>query len=229
MKRILTFPVAIIFLCLMACNNGTEKTAEEATIANSMPPASFKIVMIEHPVADFQTWKTAYLAHDSVRQSYGVSHYLYGRNMNDSGKVIVIDKFSDITRANEFKSLPELKTVMEKAGVTGMPVFTFAEVIRNDDTKIDYPVRALIAHRVKDFDTWLEVFDAEGMNTRKEFGLLDRMLARGIEDPNMVYIIFALSDLEKAKTRIVSDELEKLMIDAGVEGTPVVTYYQFVE
>jgi len=84
----------------------------------------------------------------------------------------------------------------------------------------------MITHRVKDFDAWLKVYDAEVVAKRMENGMLDWGLARNTDDPNMVYIFFAIADIEKAKARINSAELRKIMADAGVVGPPQVFYYK---
>jgi hypothetical protein len=83
----------------------------------------------------------------------------------------------------------------------------------------------MIKHKVKDFDAWLKVFDNEGMDARKSFGIIDRGLARGVDDPNMVYIVFAVENWEKANARFNSEELKKLMTEAGVEGSPTIIRY----
>jgi hypothetical protein len=58
---------------------------------------------------------------------------------------------------------------------------------------------------------------------------VDRGLGRSIDDPNMVYIIFAITDMAKAKARVGSPELKKLMKDAGVDGPPQIVYYKLVD
>ena len=55
--------------------------------------------------------------------------------------------------------------------------------------------------------------------------MVERGMARGMDDPNMVYIVFAVTDMDKAKARITSEELKTLMTDAGVEGPPSITFY----
>ena len=55
---------------------------------------------------------------------------------------------------------------------------------------------------------------------------MDRGLARDIDDSNLIYIVFAISDMEKAKTRMNSIALKKLMMDAGVEGPPTISFYR---
>ena len=65
------------------------------------------------------------------------------------------------------------------------------------------------------------------METRKSNGMIDRALARGTADPNMVYVLLAISDWNKANARFQSDDFKKLMQEAGVEGAPTIIKYKF--
>lgn len=240
-KKISTSLMAASFAMLFfSCNNGEkqeEKKADETVkmdTAKMEEPAvpvfiPFKIVMIKHAVADFDKWKTAYLSHDSMRMAYGITHYRYGRGLDNPNMVVIMDKIADVQNAKDFTVLPNLKEAMQKAGVKGKPEFSFADVIWNEDKKIDQAERVMISHKVKDFEAWKKVYDAEGPAKRLENGLIDRGLARGVDDPNMVYIVFAISDMAKAKARINSEELKKLMTDAGVAGPPQIFYYKLVD
>ena len=78
---------------------------------------------------------------------------------------------------------------------------------------------------MKNFDEWVKVFDGEGSQTRADNGLEDLALGRGIDDPNMVHIVFAVTDMAKAKARLANPALKKLMEDAGVVGAPTITFY----
>jgi quinol monooxygenase YgiN len=149
--------------------------------------------------------------------------------MDDSNMVIVFDKVTEGQKAKDFAVLPKLKENMKKAGVIGVPIAYYADVIRNDDAKTELKDRVMVIHKVKDFNAWLKVYDGESMSTRKEHGLIDRGLARDMDDPNKVYLVFAISDMEKAKARIASEDLKKMMTDAGVEGPPQFLYYRVVD
>lgn len=227
MKKLLTILGAFSIILFFSCKSGEEKKADDTV--KTMEAKSFKLMMIKHPVADFTKWKETYLAHDSMRLAYGVHHFVIGRAVADSNQLIVFEKIDDLQKAKDFTTIPDLKDAMAQAGVTGPPVFEYAEAIRSDDSKIDIKDRVLIKHRVKDFDAWLKVYDEEGMKTRSENGILDRGLARGLEDPNMVYIVFAIADKAKADARMQSEDLKTLMMNAGVEGQPEFTFYTLVE
>jgi hypothetical protein len=117
---------------------------------------------------------------------------------------------------------------MDKAGVVSKPDIELFHVIRfNPDSKESQWV--VVTHKVKDFDAWVKVFDAEGTATRATFGLVDLALARGVEDSNIVHIVFDIKDLAKAKARISDPALKKLMEDGGVVGVPKIEFYKTAE
>jgi hypothetical protein len=80
----------------------------------------------------------------------------------------------------------------------------------------------LVKHKVKEFESWKKVFDADAAN-RKKMGSKGGMLFCSLEDPEMVYILFEVKDIEVAKEFFGSKELKKTMKDAGVVGKPEVT------
>jgi len=46
-----------------------------------------------------------------------------------------------------------------------------------------------------------------------------------VDDPNLVYVVFEVTDITKAKARLANPALKKIMVDAGVVGTPTITFY----
>lgn len=226
--------MVFFIVAVFSCKNDKKEVKEEVPKmeemnTSSMPFKPFKIIGIKHKVADYELWRMGYDAHDSVRKAYGITHFVIGRGMDDPNTVIIMDKMEDVKKAKEFSVLPNLKQTMAKAGVIGIPEFSFYEVIREDNSKINLRDRLMVTHRVKDFDAWLKVYDAEGIDKRMAEGLIDRGMARGIDDPNMVTLVFAISDLEKAKASINSEAKKKLMTEAGVEGKPEMFYYKLVD
>jgi hypothetical protein len=239
MKRLPGLIAICMIVLFFSCSSGSEKDdtkAADTTAAVVPPPAEvkpafvpFKVLMIQHKVKDFGKWEDAYLAHDSVRTAYGISHWMIGRDLKDSNMLYVLDKMEDLAKAQTFSKLPNLKDVMKKAGVTSAPGFSYAEIIRSDDSAVESSDRVSVAHHVKDFSTWLKAFDAEGVSTRAANGMVDRLLARSLVDSNMIYIVFAVTDMAKAKARVGSPELKKVMTDAGVDSPPTIRWYRLVK
>lgn len=229
LKPVLIVVFAVAFLSCK--NNNTEKAETEESIPKDTAKAvavfePFKVMVIKHKVADYDKWRKEYDAHDSIRTAYTISHYMVGRGTDDASMILTATKFIDLQKAKDLSVLPYLKEAMKKAGVIGKPEFSYYEVIRNDDSQIDQEDRLMVTHKVKDFGAWLKVYDAEGIVTRKEEGFIDRGLARGIDDPNMVTIVFAVTDMKKAKANIISEAKKKLMMDAGVIGAPEMFFYK---
>lgn len=245
-KRFLT-PLLAVSLCLVlsSCNNnktesettketsvsGAATTTTVTTTTTTTPTAEaafvpFKVMVIKHTVADFDKWKPAYMAHDSMRKAYGLEDVDLLRGADNPNKVIVVEKVSDMQKAKDFTKLPNLKEAMKKGGVKGMPEFSYWDVIRHDDSKIDTKDFVSVTHKVKDFDAWVKVYDEEGKAKRASEGLVDRVMARSVDNPNLVHLVFAVTDMAKAKAAINSEEKKKLMISAGVEGKPVVEFYK---
>jgi hypothetical protein len=238
MKRLPILPVIAMAVLLFSCNNGPakEETTTADTTAAVTAPAEvkpvftpFKVVYIQHRVKNFEKWEAGYFSHDSVRKAYGITHWVIGRDLKDSNLVYIADKMEDLAKAKTFAALPGLKDAMMKAGVTSKPGFSYGEIIRGDDSPVESSDRLAVAHHVKDFNAWLKVFDAEGPATRAANGLIDRGLGRSLIDSNMVYITFAVSDMAKAKARLASPELKKIMTDAGVDSPPTARWYRLVK
>jgi hypothetical protein len=221
----------ILFFASCSGSGSEEKKADSAATTTPATPVfqPFNVMVITHPVKDFDKWKAGYFAHDSVRKAYGITHLTFGRGLEDSNMVTVAELLSDIQKAKEFSTLPNLKEAMHKAGVTGAPTFDFIHVIRDDTTMPATNDRMMIAHKVKDFAAWLKVFDNEGTATRAGYGMADRALGRGVDDSTMVYILFTVTDLAKAKARGNSEDLKKIMTDAGVQGPPKVNFFREVK
>jgi quinol monooxygenase YgiN len=225
-RNSLPIPAFFLAFILFSCSNPeTKKEESKANEPGSSEFTPFNVMMIKHAVADYAKWRPVYDAHDSVRQAFGIKQEAIARGLEDPNLVLIIERVADIQKAKDFTVLPELKEAMQKAGVAGPPEFSFYNVIRYDETKIDQKDRCMVTHRVKDFDAWLKVYDEEGKAKRMEEGMLDRVMARGIDDPNIVHLVFAITDMAKAKAAINSEEKKKIMMDAGVEGKPDISFF----
>ena len=93
----------------------------------------------------------------------------------------------------------------------------------NNDT-----YRLAINHEVEDFETWKEIFDAD-TDRRAEAGLTLLGMATGADNPNLVYMMFATSDIEPAKEMLANPEMKEVMEDAGVISEPQATFWKIPE
>jgi hypothetical protein len=238
MKKFLKPLLAICFASsLFSCANNTETAKEEPKKADSVAAAPaaapvafapFKVVVIKHKVADYAKWRVGFDAHDSARKASGLTVVGLLRASENPNDILVANRISDLQKARDFAAMPSLREVMAKAGVIGKPDITFYETVRYDTSKVEGAGTdiVIVTHKVKDFDAWLKVYDGEGKDKRASEGMVDRVLARGVDDPNLVHIVFAVTDLAKAKAAITSEGKKKLMMSAGVEGKPDIVFYK---
>jgi hypothetical protein len=80
----------------------------------------------------------------------------------------------------------------------------------------------LIRHKVADFKKWKPVYDAH-LSARENAGLKQVYLGRNVANPNEVVILFQGADVERAKAFAGSEDLKRVMQEAGVLGPPDVT------
>ena len=143
--------------------------------------------------------------------------------------VFAVEKIEDVDKAKTYFNSPKVKAAMAKAGVNLSPGFNYGVMVRRNDAPTDSTYHLAITHHVKDFDVWLKAFDAEGSSNRAAAGLVDGGIARNYYDSNTVSVFFVVTDMAKARARVASPELKKVMADAGVDGTPTIRWYRQVK
>lgn len=205
-----------------------DSTATAKTTADTTLAAPFDVVEVTHVVKDYDKWRPAFNSDSTVRKGSGMIDLVVGRGVDSANRVMIVLKVSDIAKAKAFASDPRLKDVMTKSGVISKPDVEFFHVIRFNPNS-HQKQWVIITHKVKDFDAWLKVYDGEGTATRESNGEVDLALARGIDDPNLVHVVFDISDMAKAKADIYSDAKKKLMMSAGVIGAPLIQFYETAE
>jgi hypothetical protein len=79
-------------------------------------------------------------------------------------------------------------------------------------------------NRVADFDTWKRVFDAE-LEAGRDAGLRLTNLWRDVDDPNNVFFIFEVADIDRAKSFLGRPE----SVEAGERAGVLDGEYYFLE
>jgi hypothetical protein len=234
-KLTLTLSMAtVLFSCSHNQSGSNETKTDSATAGQTamnenpktpaMPPLPFNAVVIKHSVADYSKWKPLFDSDSTFRNAAGMHLIGVARGIENQNEVDIPFRIDDVQKAKAFASDPRLKAVMQKGGVTSAPSVKFIKVLRMSEAIAKPSDFAEITHKVKDFDAWLKVFDAEGSAVRANDGLEDGVLARGIDDPNLVYLVFKITDLAKAKAAFVNPARQKIMHDAGVIGKPEIYF-----
>lgn len=238
-KSILVLSIAGL---LFSCNNdgGNKKDDASKTQADSSaattsttvattptgPTLPMDVVTIYHSVKDYNQWRPGFDADSVARLANGLSLIAVEKSADKPNDVKIVLAASDMAKAKSFTTDPRLKEVMGKLGVISKPIVNFWSIIRyNTENQKTGGARIEFVHKAKNFDAWLKVFDAEGPATRAANGMSDLALGRGVDDPNMVHLVFAVTDIAKVKARLADPTLKKLMEEAGVIGAPTITFY----
>ncbi len=83
--------------------------------------------------------------------------------------------------------------------------------------------QVLVKHKVKDYDTWKDVFD-NFASTRKTGGEKSYRILRPSENPNDLTLLFEWDTAENARTFMKSSELKSTMQRAGVAEEPTIQF-----
>ena len=235
--RSLYFIAAVLFLC--SCNDDkktdTAKTTDSTTVVTTEPGNTSTIVttpqnmvVVRHRVSDFAKWKLAYDAHDSMRLANGMHSYVVARGIADTNMVMLAIRADDMAKAKEFSKSAELKSAMQKSGVTTPPSISFTTLTYQDTSVMSAPVRSMTRFMVKDWAAWEKSF-LEGAQERTENGLALRAYGHDADDNNKVTVVTTILDSAKASAYWVSDKLKARMATAGVIGTPERFLYRVVQ
>ena len=225
-------------LFLISCGSADETTtttdevtttAEATSTVAKVPEtptttAPADIMLMQFKVADYAKWQAKFESRDSVRKPYGLTNYVAGRGLDDPSRVIAFLKMDDPNKAKELTASQGMKDRMKEAGVTGTPQFTYLETVMDDNSTIPQTNRLIMTAKVKDFDAWKKEFDSH-KQARVDNGLIDRAIGYSVDDKQQVVIVFAVTDMAKAKAFLQSTDLKDKMDKAGVIGKPTPFFY----
>ena len=87
------------------------------------------------------------------------------------------------------------------------------------------PVNVMtIKHKVANYAKWKTAYDSHD-SAREANGLHNYVIARGVDDTNMVMVVLKMDDVDKAKAFAASPGLKARMMKGGVTGAPQIDYY----
>ena len=96
------------------------------------------ILIVQHKVRDYGTWKAVFDEHGHLRRRHGATgHELY-RGIDDPDEITVVNHFPSMQQAETFARDPSLRGAMERGGVITEPRLTWAQ----DTEAVDYRVKA---------------------------------------------------------------------------------------
>jgi heme-degrading monooxygenase HmoA len=82
---------------------------------------------IRHKVQNYESWKVVFDEHATVRKAQGCKGGKLYRSSQDPSEVVIVFEWDDLKKAKAFTQSGDLRETMTKAGVTGVPEFSFLE------------------------------------------------------------------------------------------------------
>lgn len=77
-------------------------------------------------VKDFGAWRSSYNGHEKDRVSAGITNGRVFRSPDDPNDVVILQDVADVSKARNWLTSSDMKSVMEKSGVLGSPSIRFA-------------------------------------------------------------------------------------------------------
>lgn len=90
------------------------------------------------------------------------------------------------------------------------------------------PIGLIVIHKVADYGRWLPYFEAH-RDAHLDAGIVGYRLHRGVDDPNLIAILFFATDRVALRAFGESEDLRRTMELAGVLGQPELIELDLVE
>ncbi len=84
-------------------------------------------ILVHHKVEDYKKWRPFFDDHSSFRSKNGSIGERIFRSANNPNEIFILFEWDSIENAKKFSQSDNLKEIMQKAGVLGMPDFNFIE------------------------------------------------------------------------------------------------------
>jgi quinol monooxygenase YgiN len=90
--------------------------------------------IVHHTVEDYAKWKPVFDQHAATRKAAGSKGGTLYRSADNPNELLIVWEWDSLANARKFSESPDLREVMQKAGVVGRPDIHFLE--RIEDVKV---------------------------------------------------------------------------------------------
>lgn len=175
-------------------------------------------VLVQHNVADFDTWKTAFKKDAERRKKAGIAEKLILRGAADPNFITVVFELENVKTGKDFFTDPKTADLMGAAGVTSKPAFTYFEVSNSGIPTGESFL--IIQHTVKDYNQWKKAFDNH-QKVRSEYKLSLTALGKDLDNRSNVVAIFNAENTNAITSFLEKSNLKEAMKSAGLTSEPV--------
>lgn len=215
-------PVILLSLAGLACGEARNDAAVPAEDDGSV------LILTGHAVEDFDTWRERFTGLRASRAEAGITDERILRGVENPDLVFLLAKAPSPEAARSFLADPDLARSMEFSGVEGAVVHEVlapgVSYAGGDTLK----QRLLVRHPVRDYERWKDTFDGHRQE-RADVGVHELLVTHPLDDPNDVFMMFGVTDVETVTDYMASDILRIAMRLAGVSGEPQAYFVEHVE
>ena len=204
-----SFPAAIAATALLFSGS----TADAAEVTGPV------LAVISHPVKDYAAWRVIYDGAESVRAKAGVTGAEVFHDPTNPNQMVLIHRFKTVAAAKAFLADPDLKTAMDKGGVTAAPSSIIAVGKPGHAAAELGPVLAVVSHPVKDYAAWRVAYN-EAAPIRQKAGVTGAEVFRDPNTPNNLVIIHRFKTVAAAHAFLADPDLKAAMDKGGVTAAP---------
>lgn len=84
-------------------------------------------LLVRHKVQDYARWRPVYDEHGATRKAGGCKGTHVFRSADNPNEIVVLLEWDDLANARRFAQSPDLREIMQRAGVTGQPDISFLD------------------------------------------------------------------------------------------------------
>jgi hypothetical protein len=95
------------------------------TEAQPAPAPTAGVMIVQHLVTDYATWRPVFDEHDPVRVTAGLTNPRVYQAADNPNNIVIVMDMADLAMAMAFANSPDLVTTMTRAGVAGLPQIFF--------------------------------------------------------------------------------------------------------
>lgn len=187
---------------------------------NHLPPAA---VIITHDVSDWATWKAAFDRHEGARKAAGFLGHHINRGLEQPNRISVYLAASDLSKARAFAASPDLKSVMQAAGIIGAPTAVWVKPVVEQIVWDREVPGMIVSHTVANFDAWLAGY-AAAAPVQQQGGIIGHAANQSIDEPNLAVVYHQAESHDALKRFLANPGLKEAMQKAGVTSAPQVTF-----
>lgn len=181
-----------------------------------------EFLTIVHSCKDFAAWKAGYDADAPHRAAAGLTDLVLVHRTDDPNVVGLIFGVADRAKAKAFLESDRLRQAMAQAGIVGTPTLCLRQGEFTPGAAATY---LMLTCTISGIDRFRAGYAMDAAD-RRAAGLTDLGLLQSVDEPNDLFLIWSVDDIQRANAFASSPKLaEHQTRNAGIVGRPEAHYW----